>query len=317
MLSKTKFILPVLAGAALLFQSCKSTNNDEFLTTDTGLSYKIFEQKDGGEYENKGKVNPADSTGARLGQVVTMHMSYKNAEDSVLFDSRAQEPKMPIMIPVMASTFKGSLEEGLTLLSAGDSAVFKINADSLFTKTFRQPMPPFIKSGTFLTFYIKALKVQSEEEAIADMQREQQERAAKQVSIDDEKIQSYFKENNLQGFQKTESGLYYKITQQGKGAQPTAGDEVSVHYKLTHLDGKELESSYENPMTGGEPFSFPLGQGRVIPGWDEGIALLNKGSKATLLVPSTLAYGPQDRGPDMPANSVLRFDVELVDVKKQ
>ncbi len=317
MLSKTKFLLPVLAGAALLFQGCNSTKSDEFYTTPEGLTYKIFEQNEKGEYESKGKVNTEDTTGARMGQVVTLHMSYKNAADSVLFDSRAQEPKMPIMIPVMASTFKGSLEEGLMLLSPGDSAVFQISADSLFTKTFRQPMPPFIQAGSQLTFFIKTLKVQSEEDAIADMQREGQERAEKQTKIDEEKIQAYIKENNLQNVQKTASGLHYVITKPGSGANAQAGDVVSVHYKLSHLDGNELESSYDNPNSGGKPFEFPLGQGQVIPGWDEGIALLNKGGKATLIVPSPLAYGPQERGPQMPANSVLRFDVELVDVKKQ
>jgi FKBP-type peptidyl-prolyl cis-trans isomerase FkpA len=66
---------------------------------------------------------------------------------------------------------------------------------------------------------------------------------------------------------------------------------------------------------GNKPIEFPLGVGQVIPGWDKGIALLNKGSKATLLIPSSLAYGQRGAGQDIPADSPLRFDVELVDVK--
>ncbi|MDX5436866.1 MAG: FKBP-type peptidyl-prolyl cis-trans isomerase [Pontibacter sp.] len=322
MLSKTKFLLPVLAGA-LVLQACNK-NNDEFYTTADGLTYKIFEQNEKGEYENKGKVAPEDSTGAKIGEVVTMHMSYKNAEDSLLFDSRTQGMGMPIMIPVMEPSFKGSLEQALMMMSPGDSGVFKVNADSLFAKTFGQPMPPFIKPGTNLTFFIKAEKVQSREQAMVDQQKMMEEqmkqaqvRAEKQLKVDDKKIQEYLKEKNLGEAQKTESGVYYVVTQPGKGAQAAAGDQVTVHYTLTHLDGKELESSRNNPMNNNEPFKFTLGQGQVIKGWDDAIQQLKEGSKATLLVPSTLAYGEQDRGPDMPANSILRFDIELMDVEKQ
>ncbi|RAU83955.1 FKBP-type peptidyl-prolyl cis-trans isomerase [Pontibacter arcticus] len=318
MLSKSKFLLPVLAGA-LLLQGCKG-NKDEFHTTD-GLTYKIYSQNDKGVYENKGEVNLADSTGAKIGQVVTLQMSYKNAEDSLLFNSR--ENRTPIMLPVMKSPFKGSLEQALMSMQAGDSGVFKINADSLFAKSFGgQPLPPFIKKGSDLTFFIKVDKIQSEQDAMASQQKmmEEQmkgaaERAEKQTVVDDAKIQEYIKANNLQNVQKTESGVYYVITQPGKGPKAAAGNLVSVHYKGMFLDGKEFDSSYNNPMSGGKPFEFPLGQGQVIPGWDDGIKMLNKGSKAILLIPSPLAYGEQERGPDMPANSILRFDVELVDVK--
>lgn len=320
MLSKTKFLLPVIAGAFLL-QGCNN-NSDEFYTTADGLTYKIYERTEDGEYENKGQVSPEDTTGAKIGQVVTMQMSYKNAEDSLLFDSRTQD--QPVMIPVMEPTFKGSLEQALMMLSPGDSGVFKVSADSLFAKTFAQPMPPFIKPGSQLTFFIKAEKVQSREQAMADQQKmfeqqmqEAQARAVEQQKVDDQKLQEYIQQNNLQNVQKTESGVYYTVNEPGKGPQASAGDQVSVHYKLSHLDGKELESSRNNPMANGEPFKFTLGQGQVIKGWDEAIQKLQEGSKATLLIPSTLAYGEQDRGPDMPANSILRFDVELVDVEKQ
>lgn len=127
----------------------------------------------------------------------------------------------------------------------------------------------------------------------------------------DEIIQAYIKENNLQNVQKTASGLYYQITEPGTGPLAQAGDMVTVHYTLYNLslNGKQLESSL-----GRDPFEFQLGNGDVIRGWDEAFALLNEGSKATLLIPSQLAYGSQSRGANMPGNSVLRFDVELVDI---
>lgn len=137
---------------------------------------------------------------------------------------------------------------------------------------------------------------------------------ATQMKVDEEKIQAYIEENNLGTFQKTASGVYYQVTQEGSSPQAKAGDEVSVHYTLFNLAGKQLETSINNPRSNGAPFTFTLGRGQVIKGWDDGIAQLNEGSKAILLIPSPLAYGNQPKGPDMPANSVLRFDVELVDV---
>ena len=101
------------------------------------------------------------------------------------------------------------------------------------------------------------------------------------------------------------------ITQKGTGPTPKPGQIVAVHYKGTTLEGKEFDSSAKT----GVPFEFQIGQGQVIRGWDEGIALLNKGSKAILLIPSTMAYGQQGAGADIPADASLRFDVEVVDIK--
>ncbi len=129
----------------------------------------------------------------------------------------------------------------------------------------------------------------------------------------DEIIQAHIQENNLQNVQKTASGLYYQITEPGTGPLAKTGDVVVVHYTLYNLslNGKQLESS-----VGRDPFDFTLGQGEVIRGWDEGFALLNEGSKAVLLIPASLGYGSQSRGRDMPGNSVLRFDVELLDIQQ-
>ncbi|MGB0918659.1 MAG: FKBP-type peptidyl-prolyl cis-trans isomerase [Flavobacteriales bacterium] len=109
----------------------------------------------------------------------------------------------------------------------------------------------------------------------------------------------------------TASGLKYIIWKKGDGTQAESGDKVSVHYAGRLLDGSPFDDSYKR----GKPFSFPLGGGRVIKGWDEGIAYLNVGDSATLIIPSELGYGSADR-PTIPANSTLIFDVQLMDVKK-
>lgn len=114
-----------------------------------------------------------------------------------------------------------------------------------------------------------------------------------------------------QGFEKTESGLRYKIEEKGTGTQPEKGKTVAVHYKGMLTDGTVFDSSYKR----NEPIEFPLGKGYVIAGWDEGIALLKEGGQARLVVPSHLAYGAQGAGGVIPPNATLVFDVELVKVK--
>jgi len=110
----------------------------------------------------------------------------------------------------------------------------------------------------------------------------------------------------------TESGLKYVITKENpEGQQATAGKTVSVHYEGRLLDGKVFDSSFKR----NKPIDFPLGKRAVIAGWDEGIALLKKGEKATLVIPPDLGYGPRGAGGVIPPNAYLIFDVELVDIK--
>ena len=111
------------------------------------------------------------------------------------------------------------------------------------------------------------------------------------------------------GAKKTDSGLQYIILKEGSGQSPESGQNVAVHYSGFLLDGTKFDSSYDR----GEPIVFPIGQGRVIPGWDEGISLLKVGGKAKLIIPPSLAYGNRAIGP-IPANSTLIFDVELVEL---
>ncbi|MDX5346647.1 MAG: FKBP-type peptidyl-prolyl cis-trans isomerase [Hymenobacteraceae bacterium] len=131
----------------------------------------------------------------------------------------------------------------------------------------------------------------------------------KQRELDEQIIKKYLEDNNLQAT-RTSSGLYYSITEPTTGPQPVKGNGVSVLYTGKLLDGKVFDSTSSR---GNQPFNFILGAGQVIKGWDEGIALMKKGEKAVLYIPSGLAYGPQAKS-NIPANSVLIFDVELVEI---
>ena len=111
-------------------------------------------------------------------------------------------------------------------------------------------------------------------------------------------------------FKTTSSGLKYAIINDGEGAFADSGNVVTVHYSGYLQDGTKFDSSVERD----EPFSFLLGMGQVIPGWDEGIKLMNKGSKFRFMIPPYLAYGEVDLE-KIPSNSTLVFDIELLDIQ--
>ena len=110
-----------------------------------------------------------------------------------------------------------------------------------------------------------------------------------------------------EGFEKTSTGLRYRILESGNGKTPSRGDRVSVHYKGALVDGTVFDSSFER----NQPIEFLLGEGQVIPGWDEGIQLLRVGDKARFILPPELAYGTRGAGGVIPPNAVLVFDVSL------
>lgn len=110
---------------------------------------------------------------------------------------------------------------------------------------------------------------------------------------------------------KTESGLMYVITEKGSGTQAEAGKKVTVHYTGKLMDGTKFDSSKDRD----QPFSFALGKGQVIQGWDEGISLLKEGDKGVLFIPSELGYGSRGAGGVIPPHSNLMFEVELLKVQ--
>ncbi len=112
------------------------------------------------------------------------------------------------------------------------------------------------------------------------------------------------------GVQTTASGLQYEVVKEGSGAQPVDGDEVTVHYTGTLVDGTKFDSSVDR----GEPAKFNVNQ--VIPGWTEAMKLMKVGAKYKLTIPAELGYGARGARPAIPPNAVLQFDVELLDVKK-
>ena len=135
---------------------------------------------------------------------------------------------------------------------------------------------------------------------------------AREKRIAEQKAQAEAEMEKLAaGFDKTDSGLRYKVIQKGSGAKAEKGKTVSVHYEGALASGQVFDSSYKR----NQPIDFALGVGQVIPGWDEGIALLQVGDKARFVIPSHLGYGSTGAGGVIPPNATLIFDVELMNVK--
>ncbi|MCP5097145.1 MAG: FKBP-type peptidyl-prolyl cis-trans isomerase [Chloroflexi bacterium] len=112
-------------------------------------------------------------------------------------------------------------------------------------------------------------------------------------------------------FTETESGLRHAVLVAGDGAMPEIGQTVVVHYRGWLENGVQFDASYDR----GEPFEFPLGTGSVIPGWDEGVSLMQVGEKAQFIIPSDIAYGETGGGP-IPPGATLIFEVELLEIKE-
>lgn len=249
---------------------------------------------------------------AKEGSMITINIR-TILNDSVLFDSYKMNNNEPVPAQVSKPGFNGDIMEGFTYATEGDSIILRSPVDSIFKNA---QVPPFAKSGDKVTFYIKMVSVKTAEE----YKKEQDDAANKQLNTDDKLIQDYCKANKIKAT-KTASGLYYVITQKGSGELAKAGQEITMNYSGFLLDGTGFDSNTDSKFGHVQPFNFKLGSGQVIKGWDEGIALLNKGAKAKLIIPSPLAYGSRsmpgnaNNPKGIPANSVLVFDVEMVDAK--
>lgn len=271
------------------FMSCEPKSPfPGYKPTETGLYYKQIVAGTGEQLQ--------------LGDVVRLRLAYY-LNDSLLFTT--DNLPEPAFDQVRESVFQGDLYEGLRMMHVGDSMSFMINSDSTFRKQFRAPiLPDFVSPDVFLRWEVVVDEAMSEE---AFQQKKLDEMEAN-YQVANEEFAAYLEANGVKA-EPQESGLVYVCTKKGKGPKPGYKNMVKVHYTGRLLDGRVFDSSVER----GEPIEFQLGVGQVIPGWDEGIALMTKGEKGVLYIPANLAYGPRQAGELITPYSNLVFEVELVD----
>ena len=257
-----------------------------------------------------------------VGQFLLMNMIFKDASDSIWNDSR--ESEIPMIYPVSEpSADAEGIDEILPLLRKGDSVVFSIPARVLFENTWKQPTPEEIDPTSKFTFQVGVYDILTEDQLRALEQDFYAKRTSVQLNKDLQQIDAFLASSNIEAMT-TQSGLRYTFNKQGKGANAVAGNEVAIHYAGYLMDGTLFDTSMESVATENnalvpgrayEPLTLTAGGGQVIPGWEEAILLMNKGAKLRVWIPSTLAYGPQRRSALIKENSILVFDMEMVDIK--
>lgn len=303
-----KKLISNLLLLSLLFGANISLAQEDFKETQTGLRYKIM-------------THDPEAPKVKLGDYITFHMTVSTHKDSVLNSTYQMGSPIKDAL-VQAAQHNADPSDIFPYLAKGDSVLCLLKSDSL-TKYLGRKIP-FIPLGTWVKYRFKILEVKSKE--TLDAEKTAQEKALREEQK--AQIEAYIKDDsslNLEEFKQTESGLYYYIRHKGSGIKVPRRAKVRVHYTGKLLSGKVFDSSREEVAKAEglyderrdySGFSFPLGAGRVIKGWDEGVALLNIGDEAVFLLPSYLAYGERGAGSDIPPNSPLLFEIKVLKLEE-
>ena len=272
---------------------------DKEKVLDNGIELKYFKNGNGEEIKD--------------GQIVMINLQYFDYDGNELLNKVGNDPV--VLQKDSSWENNGIIYEVIDNLVKGDSVFFQLTTEQFFKNAPQSVGVPDSVKNKLISFYTGVQDVMSQSEfedyqrvQYEKMQQEMEQQNENQLSIDLELIENYLKENNIDAM-KSESGLHYVITKKGNGDNASAGDNVTVHYTGMLLNGEKFDSSLDR----NQPFSFQLGQGMVIRGWDEGITYFNKGASGTLYIPSTLGYGSSGAGGVIPPNAILIFEIQVLD----
>ena len=272
---------------------------DKEKVLDNGIELKYFKNGNGEEIKD--------------GQIVMINLQYFDYDGNELLNKVGNDPV--VLQKDSSWENNGIIYEVIDNLVKGDSVFFQLTTEQFFKNAPQSVEVPDSVKNKLISFYTGVQDVMSQSEfedyqrvQYEKMQQEMEQQNENQLSIDLELIENYLKENNIDAM-KSESGLHYVITEKGNGDNAAAGDNVTVHYTGMLLNGEKFDSSLDR----NQPFSFQLGQGMVIRGWDEGITYFNKGASGTLYIPSTLGYGSSGAGGVIPPNAILIFEIQVID----
>ncbi len=246
--------------------------------------------------------NP-DSMKIKNGDVLFLEMDYYTESGQKVYSSRDVSDNFRMYAN---DGEKGSIELGISMMHKGDSAIFKVAAGPFYQNTRKRPLPSVLKPDDKLVFHIRIDNIFDgvEYQKQIDEYNERMEAQEKMI------LRDYVRNERITA-KPSESGLYKIVTKPGTGTETAAGKMVTVHFVGTKIDGSEFDNSYKR----GEPFSFQLGAGKSILGFEEGISSMRRGEKCRLIFPSSLGYGARGVSGRIEPFSTLIFDVELIDFK--
>lgn len=234
--------------------------------------------------------------------------------DGTIFDQ--SQPEDPFVFRVGYRIVIQGWDKGIQKLPVGSKATLLVPAKLAYGSSGLGEIPP----NTPLLFELEILDILSPDAYDQYMMRiEKKEReaykkhVAEQFKKDQKLINDYASDEKLR-VKRTKKGVSYLIKKKGKGDNLKRGDKITIHYEGMLLDGTKFDSSYDNK----EPFTFILGHGKVIDGWEDALVNFQKGSKGVLIIPSKMAYGRlaiREKGINIPSDSVLVFKIEVVKVE--
>lgn len=260
-------------------------------------------------------IEDVAGTNAVEGDYVYFQFTVK-VKDSVVFNSVTQNPpfirfKLPKNEKPADKTNSQPVLELLYFMSKGDSAVVYLETDEEVRKQIG------IADAQKLAYHVRLIDIKDEAAYQEDMKEEQKkldekfeankQRLPEIESLIKTTLEEFKSEKNKDQVISTESGIKYIVHSTGSGPKAESGKSVNVNYYGCLMDGTHFDDSWSRP----QDFSFVIGSGQVIPGWDEGVALLNEGSKATFIIPYALAYGEAGRPPVIPEKADLVFYIEV------
>ncbi|MGI6343375.1 MAG: FKBP-type peptidyl-prolyl cis-trans isomerase [Bacteroidales bacterium] len=258
-------------------------------------------------------VEPGIGNIVNDGDYIGVVLNIKTVDGKQIFNTDEREDPYTLKVgtPVDTRGFNMAIKN----LKNGSIAKILVPSELAFGEDgYRNPLTGdyIIEPYTPIAYDVEVINVKTKlqfekelKEKEIKRQKELEKIRAEEVAM----IKTYVKENYPKA-KMLQNGLYYAKISDGKGSKPKSGQNVKVHYTGTLLNGTVFDSSVER----GEPFQFTLGVGHVIQGWDIGVANMSVGEKAVLIIPSELGYGERQVSPQIPANSTLIFDVELIEV---
>ena len=284
----------------------------DFKKGDKGLEYKIISEGSGA------KVKMGDYMQMHICQIIN-----NGKKDSLLNDTRTTSG--PIIEQIDSVSVPPEYYKILSQMKKGDSLIMRLLTDSMFAQS-PGAMPPFFKKGGYFITTVKLLNVfttqaQKDSASSAEMViKERKEAIENKISLakEDKTLQTLFKKDNITTV-KSELGTYVQIIKPGVGPNIDTSVVVKTNYTGRTLQGKMFDSNTDPAKGHVEPFTVnmtndeSLGQA-VIKGWTDGFKMLNKGAIAKFYIPSALAYGKRSAGEDIGPNSILVFDIEVLDV---
>jgi FKBP-type peptidyl-prolyl cis-trans isomerase len=278
----------VCLSAVMLFTAC-TQKFPGYKKTQNGLYYKFHSQN-------------TSATQPQLSDFLKVDMTcYLN--DSLYYDWQGAQHE--VYTQLRDPIFEGDLQEAYAMMHVGDSASFYVKADSVAALYYQQdPNVVGLKPDDYFRYEVKLVEVKSEEAFMAEleMMKEVMKEASKKA------LEDYIAANNI-SVTPEPSGAYIIPLEKGKGRCPVKGEKVELDFSATLLDGQSVGSTFDSP----EKFSFVLGEGNIIQGWEEVVPKMHLGERVTAIIPFDLAYGERAVG-SIPAYSNLVYDIKLLKI---